>query len=613
MLCGYLVLSVILLVVVNAGQPIDPASNDQIKAIKAAIKRHSAAQQPLVVGQLYMQMGMLYQQQDLAKHSGGDLQKKALQAYDKALSLPIASYLPLVVQINYQKGILLKMMGQGDSSVAALSSLLPLPLHPADMAAVHYYLADSHLLLGDLEGAVREYRASIALAPCKTERYFGLVSALREMNSLTPSAWGELVHELVHRANDCPLQQAGDATDKEMVLFSSATAAFLPSKRADILYAISYIYDKLQNPLSFQYLAQANAIEKQQRGGGFNAKDAVQQFNNTAMVFGKDFWTHLIRPSVDTVAPNVTLIPIFVLGMMRSGSTLLESMLDSHSDIVGIGEESIFNAHLLTLRDGLVQASTSPRNPRKPYESMHQVVREFKKKMNQLMYAKVKGRLAPAAGPGRTIYVVDKMLFNYRNIGFIHLVYPNAPILHIHRDPMDTLYSIFKYKFDDHGLDWSLDMADTSVVYALYLEYMHHFRSLLPGRITDIRYEDMVRNSQDKLVDLFEALKIPFEKEVLEFHKNNRSVLTHSQSQVRQKLFQTSIGSWRKYAEQMLPLVAPLRPHLAHLKAIGALAFNPDVNWDLAFDHPDYPKKSDKVSEVVVELTGASVGPPVAI
>jgi hypothetical protein len=95
----------------------------------------------------------------------------------------------------------------------------------------------------------------------------------------------------------------------------------------------------------------------------------------------------------------------------------------------------------------------------------------------------------------RVKHVVDKMLFNYRNIGFIHLVFPDALIIHTVRDPMDTLFSCYRNKFDDFGLEWSLDVGDLVLQYAVYLEIMAHFRKALPGRVVDLRSVMMIMST----------------------------------------------------------------------------------------------------------------------
>lgn len=128
-------------------------------------------------------------------------------------------------------------------------------------------------------------------------------------------------------------------------------------------------------------------------------------------------------------------------------------------------------------------------------------------------------------------FVVDKMLFNYRNIGFIHIVHPNSLIIHVVRDPMDTLFSCFKTRFDDSGLEWALDVNDLVLQYALYLQILDHYRTLLPGRLIEIRYDELVRHPRQVLRKIVvDKLHLKWDSNMLDFHLNNRAVQTNSQS-----------------------------------------------------------------------------------
>jgi len=128
-------------------------------------------------------------------------------------------------------------------------------------------------------------------------------------------------------------------------------------------------------------------------------------------------------------------------------------------------------------------------------------------------------------------FVVDKMLFNYRNIGFIHIVHPDSLIIHVVRDPMDTLFSCFKTRFDDSGLEWALDFSDLVLQYVLYLQILDHYRTLLPGRMVEIRYDDLVRHPRQVLrMIVVNKLHLKWDSNMLHFHMNNRAVQTNSQS-----------------------------------------------------------------------------------
>ena len=116
-------------------------------------------------------------------------------------------------------------------------------------------------------------------------------------------------------------------------------------------------------------------------------------------------------------------------------------------------------------------------------------------------------------------------------LGFIHLVFPKAVIIHTMRDPMDTLYSCFKHKFDDSGLEWSLDAEQLALQYYLYLSIMDHFRTVLPGRVIDVRYEQLIHDPSTVMRDIVNKIgDIGWDENILKFHNSKRIVHTHSQS-----------------------------------------------------------------------------------
>lgn len=302
-------------------------------------------------------------------------------------------------------------------------------------------------------------------------------------------------------------------------------------------------------------------------------------------------------------------IPIFVsyIGTGRSGSTLLETMLDAHSAIYGMGEDSILNANLTPFRDKLVKLSSktvkfAQEGNLKGMEDGNAAVRKhilkFGKKIAKDMkkvasdkYAgnNVTGNAIPEESVKKIKHVVDKMLFNYRNIGFIHMIYPNAIILHTVRDPMDTMFSCYKNKFDDHGLEWTLDQSDLISQYVQYLKIMHHWRSVLPGRVVDVRYEDLVSQPELVLRPIIEdRLGLEWEEAVMNFHNTKRAVNTHSMTQVRHAVYKYAMGSWIKYKDQGLqPMIQELRAGVEPLLDAGMLPFEDSMNWEIATDY-DY-------------------------
>lgn len=144
-----------------------------------------------------------------------------------------------------------------------------------------------------------------------------------------------------------------------------------------------------------------------------------------------------------------------------------------------------------------------------------------------------KNESSSGGGGAGGLFIIDKMLFNYNNVGFIHLVYPNALILHTVRDPMDTLLSCYSHKFDDEGLEWVLDGDSLALQYSLYLQLMQHWRTVLPGRVVDVRMDELVNDPRAVLSRLLDSLGLPWDEAVLKFHEKKRVVHTHSRAQVR--------------------------------------------------------------------------------
>ena len=124
------------------------------------------------------------------------------------------------------------------------------------------------------------------------------------------------------------------------------------------------------------------------------------------------------------------------------------------------------------------------------------------------------------------------MLFNFPNVGLIHLIYPNALILNLVRDPLDTILSCLMNKFDDRGLEWTLDEDHIIAEYISYLEIMQHWRSVLPGRVIDVQYEDIVYNLEPMMKKLIDTFGIEWEEKILKFHRSRRAILTNSMTQL---------------------------------------------------------------------------------
>jgi tetratricopeptide (TPR) repeat protein len=237
-------------------------------------------------------------------------------------------------------------------------------------------------------------------------------------------------------------------------------------------------------------------------------------------------------------------VPIFILGMPRSGTTLAEQILSSHPEVHGAGELPLLKEtvtgylRIQPLDDGLspdivLRARDLPELGRRYVEGL----REY----------------APAAR-----HITDKMPGNYLFLGLIALILPEAKIIHCVRGPLDTCWSIFKKLFS-HGHQYAYDLEELGRYYLLYRRLMEHWQRVLPGRFLELCYEDLVADQEGQTRRILEFCGLDWQPACLRFERNRRPVHTASAVQVRQPLHRRSIGLWKRYAQELQPLRALLQ------------------------------------------------------
>jgi tetratricopeptide (TPR) repeat protein len=233
--------------------------------------------------------------------------------------------------------------------------------------------------------------------------------------------------------------------------------------------------------------------------------------------------------------------PIFIVGMPRSGSTLIEQILSSHRNVDGLGEvPAVWRT--IQGKFPLQYAHADPQP-----DHFHVLAENY---------------LALQRGYGwrKSPFFVDKMLGNYLALGMIHLMFPNATILHAVRDPTDTCVSCFRQLFRT-GNETTYDLSDIGAQYVRYREMMAHWEAVLPpGRIKSVRHEDLIANPEVKIRWLLEACGLKWDENCLRFHQTKRPVRTASVAQVREPIFTRSLDRWRKYADHLGPLFEAMGP-----------------------------------------------------
>jgi len=232
--------------------------------------------------------------------------------------------------------------------------------------------------------------------------------------------------------------------------------------------------------------------------------------------------------------------PIFIVGMPRSGTTLLEQILSSHPAVHGAGELMDLNQVVMDARENEGQ--------RFPDFVGNLVEADFARMGDE--YAERVWKLAPDAQR-----ITDKMPANFFHIGMIRLMLPHARIIHVMRDPMDSCFSNYARLFND-TMEFAYDLGTLGRYYVRYVKLMRHWREVLPpGTILDLRYEDMVADTKGQARRILDYLGLPWDDNCLAFHQNKRHVKTASVAQVRQPIYNTSVARWQRFEKHLTPLL----------------------------------------------------------
>ena len=234
--------------------------------------------------------------------------------------------------------------------------------------------------------------------------------------------------------------------------------------------------------------------------------------------------------------------PIFIIGMPRSGTTLVEHIISSHKKIYGADEMN-------TLSD-LVFDILTKFSSRNNYELNQKSLLSIRHKyLSTLSDLNVSENI-----------ITDKWPLNFQYVGFILAAFPEAKIIHLKRDARATCWSIYKHFFSDTGNGWAYNFKDLARFYNLYSEMMVFWHDLYPNKIYDLCYEDLTNNQEEETRKLLEYCDLDWDENCLNFHENTRAVKTASALQVREKMYQGSSDAWKKYEAYLQPLVKGLKP-----------------------------------------------------
>jgi tetratricopeptide (TPR) repeat protein len=286
---------------------------------------------------------------------------------------------------------------------------------------------------------------------------------------------------------------------------------------------------------SFEHYVQGNAIRRAQVR--YDAEENSDHVRRSRAVLTADFFA--ARAGAGCPAPD----PIFIVGLPRSGSTLIEQILASHSTVEGTQE----------LPDiGLLARRLSARKSRSQESLYPEALVTLEMKDFHALGEEFLARTRIHRKTGAPLFI-DKMPNNFAHIGLIHLMLPNAKIIDARRHPLGCGFSCFKQHFA-RGQHFTYDLAELGRYYRDYVELMAHIDAVLPGRVHRIHYENMVEDTEGEVRRLLEYCHVPFEDACLRFYENERAVRTASSEQVRTPIYREGLEQWQHYGPWLDPL-----------------------------------------------------------
>jgi tetratricopeptide (TPR) repeat protein len=400
-------------------------------------------------------------------------------------------------------------LGNHDEAIRIYRELLTETPRAAD---VHLSIAHALKTLGKQQEAIESYRAAAAFNASFGDAYWSLAN-------LKTYRFTEEEIARMRRAEEAPETK--------------------PVDRYHLHFALGKAFeDRGEYAGSFRHYERGNALKKAE------IRFRIEPIERTARlqvsVCTRDFF--LSRQGVGCGRPD----PIFIVGLPRAGSTLLEQILASHSAVEGTMELADI-PRLVHELQGREQIDSKPRYPGVLAELTPDQLERYGEKY--LADTQIYRTGKP--------FFIDKMPNNFRHVGLIHLILPNARIIDARREPMACCFSNFKQLFAS-GQEFTYDIDDIARYYRCYIELMEHWNAVLPGKILRVQHEDVVENLEGNVRRLLEFCGLEFEPQCVQFYKTERSVRTASSEQVRRPIFKEGLDQWRHFEPWLQPLRASL-------------------------------------------------------
>ncbi len=447
----------------------------------------------------------------------------------------------------YELGYLLKAEGQFEEALIAYAQALEIGINRPEEVHLNRAVIYSDHLRRD-EDAERELESAIALAPTYVPALLNRGNLHEERGERTEAlacydsvVSGDGGSQDPHRdlrfealARIAKLRPPTDVDDPLLRRLQDATAAPASNVvRANLLFALGHAYEKLdQFDLAFDAFAKANRWLRRQYGSSYDRAHTSQLMDSLIGTFRSS------GTSEPTVSGPPGAAPLFICGMFRSGSTLVEQVLAAHPQVTAGGELNWLRC-LATSRLAPFPESMAMDDPARDAA----FAAEYRANLANLFPDGIAGT-----------YITDKRPDNFLLIGMIMRLFPDARVIHTCRNPLDTGLSVFQQHLDLRVTGYASELNDIGHYYGQYRRLMAHWHSLYPNSIFDFDYDKFVREPRPVLERLLGFLGLDWDDRCLQFHQLGNTVKTASYWQVRQPLTARSSGRWRNYSAHLGPL-----------------------------------------------------------
>ena len=455
----------------------------------------------------------------------------AIKSYKKAITI-----VPNYPDAHNNLGTVYKELGDAKAAIESYEwALAYKPEYIQAMVNIGAIYSDY-----DQKTAIKYYKKAISINPDYAEPHFALGSVLRHLGEKNDSIKSyekalAINPEHVDAHKDLGTLKKYTIKDPQIAVMGELIArnGLSQSDYIGLNYALAKVYGDLENQKQqFKFLNEGNKLRKKQLNYSFD-KDK-QFFSEIKKSFKSPYFAK--KQSLKSEEK----CPIFIVGMPRSGTTLVEQIISSHHDVYGAGElETITRVCYPALKENI--------------DGTNEFSENFFLSIREEYLDYLSGLNAPEK------FITDKMPANFRFIGFILAAFPDAKIIHMKRDSMATCWSIYQYYFRGTGNGYSYNLKDLAQYYLLYEDLMSYWHNLFPDKIFDLNYESLTTNQEEETRKLLKYCNLDWNKSCLNFQNNKRAVKTASALQIRQKMYQGSSEVWKKYESYLQPLLKGLK------------------------------------------------------